>query len=150
MAFLVWTKASSDWSDEKWWICEWTIDACSSVGNNARSHSSWFNLQQDICKHKSMQFCIVLFIHNFMQFHQTFFYLHFIEDLKLKITTDLYLVKSWQQKFYNKKVLPMDHRICTCWDSIWLAPSNFFNVPQIESFGENLVKSQRCKMNKVH
>ena len=36
-----------------------------------------------------MQFCIVLFIHNFMRFHHIFFdFLYFFEDLKLKITID--------------------------------------------------------------
>ena len=49
MAFLVWTKASSDWS-VKWCIWEWTRDACSSVGSSALSHSSRFNLKKKIQK----------------------------------------------------------------------------------------------------
>ena len=49
MAFLVWTKASSDWS-VKWCIWEWTRDACSSVGSSALSHSSRFNLEKNNTK----------------------------------------------------------------------------------------------------
>ena len=57
-----------------------------------------------------MQFCIILFIHNFMQFHQIFIlFLHFIEDLKLKITTDYgaeFVVPFFSgSRFYRSQVV---------------------------------------------
>ena len=47
MAFRVCSNVSGEdvaMSLDGWWMCEWTNEACSSVGKRARSHSSLLRL----------------------------------------------------------------------------------------------------------